>query len=181
MSKLHYTKAYHPQSDGKTERVNRCVENFLCCMTSLQPSKWSQWPNLEEWWHNTAYHSALKCSPFQSLYGYHPHVLAFAQSPSYDILGVDQFLLDNSAAFASIWEIYYRLSIIWSSLLLINAVNGNFRQVILFSFTSGPTGRLLLPYDATWSWLSPILGLTPFLLALEKWPTNWCFSCTNAS
>ncbi|KAL5711777.1 hypothetical protein ACHQM5_014019 [Ranunculus cassubicifolius] len=40
-SKLLYSTAYHPQSDGQTERVNQCVENFLRCLTSLTPTRWA--------------------------------------------------------------------------------------------------------------------------------------------
>ncbi|GAA0138670.1 hypothetical protein LIER_35581 [Lithospermum erythrorhizon] len=52
--KLHFSTSYHPQSDGQTERVNQCSENYLRCMI------------------------ALKQTPFEALYGYKPPVLAMS-------------------------------------------------------------------------------------------------------
>jgi transposase InsO family protein len=67
---LHYISSYHPQTDGQTERVNQCLENYLRCMAFLEPKKWSSWLPLAEWWYNTNFHTSLKTSPFEALYGY---------------------------------------------------------------------------------------------------------------
>jgi hypothetical protein len=36
---LRMSTAYHPQSDGQTERVNQCLETFLCCYIHACPTK----------------------------------------------------------------------------------------------------------------------------------------------
>lgn len=42
-SKLCLSSGYHPQTDGQTEIVNKCLETYLHCFTSAQPRKWFQW------------------------------------------------------------------------------------------------------------------------------------------
>jgi transposase InsO family protein len=39
---LHMSTAYHPQSDGQTERVNQCLETFLRCFVHACPRQWHQ-------------------------------------------------------------------------------------------------------------------------------------------
>lgn len=39
---LHMYSAYHPQIDGKTEVVNKCLETYLRCMCSDRPHLWSR-------------------------------------------------------------------------------------------------------------------------------------------
>lgn len=72
---LHYSTAYHPESDGQTERVNQCLEQYLRSMAFREPKKWADWLPTAEWWYNSAYHTSIKKSPFEALYGYTPHKL----------------------------------------------------------------------------------------------------------
>lgn len=43
---LRMSSAYHPQSDGQTERVNQCMETFLRCFANATPTKWHDWLHL---------------------------------------------------------------------------------------------------------------------------------------
>jgi transposase InsO family protein len=77
---LHMSSAYHPQSDGRTERVNQCLETFLHCFVNACPSQWIHWLSLAEYWYNTSSHSALGRSPFEVLYGFPPRHMGVPSS-----------------------------------------------------------------------------------------------------
>lgn len=69
---LHLSSAYHPQSDGHTEVVNRCLKNYLRCMTGEKPAEWVLWLPLVEWWYNSSWHSSIGVTPFEVVYGQPP-------------------------------------------------------------------------------------------------------------
>jgi hypothetical protein len=78
---LHFSTAYHPESDGQTERVNQCLEQYLRSMAFSEPLKWAEWLPAAEWWYNTSYHSSIKTTPFEALYGYPPPQLHHISVP----------------------------------------------------------------------------------------------------
>jgi hypothetical protein len=48
-TQLHLSTAYHPQTDGHMEVVNKCLETYLGCFTYEQQNQWAQWLPLAEW------------------------------------------------------------------------------------------------------------------------------------
>lgn len=95
---LNKSTAYHPQSDGQTEVVNKCLETYLRCMCSEQPSSWSKWLSLAEWWYNTNFHSSIQTTPYEVVYGQPPPIhLPYLPGAS-DNTTVDRSLTGREAA-----------------------------------------------------------------------------------
>jgi hypothetical protein len=64
--------AYHPQTDGQTERVNQEIEAYLRIYCGNHPEQWTDHlPDLE-FAHNLRTHSATNQSPFALIMGYNP-------------------------------------------------------------------------------------------------------------
>jgi len=71
-TKFNFSSAYHPQTDGQTEVVNRTIEMYLRCFTSSSPRQWAKWLPWVEFCYNTGFHSATKKTPFEIVYGRSP-------------------------------------------------------------------------------------------------------------
>ncbi|KAJ4810364.1 polyprotein [Rhynchospora pubera] len=104
--KLNLSTAYHPQSDGQTERVNQCLESYLRSMVHSQQKNWHKWLPLSEWWYNTHFHSSIKTTPFQALYGYSPPQLPMGTPPKSSVEAVNQVLKDRHQV---MWELKQQL------------------------------------------------------------------------
>ena len=60
------SSAYHPETDGQTEVMNRCLQTFLQCFSSEKPRQWNRWLAWAEYCYNTSTHSASGISPFEA-------------------------------------------------------------------------------------------------------------------
>ncbi|GJZ13163.1 putative mitochondrial protein [Tanacetum coccineum] len=58
--------------DGHTEVVNRCLECYLKCMTGEKPKEWAKWLPLVKYWYNTNFHTSIKTTPFEAVFGQPP-------------------------------------------------------------------------------------------------------------
>lgn len=70
--KQNLSTAFHPQTDGQTERTNATLEQYLRCFLNYQQDDWSQLLPLAEFAYNNTVHSSTNQTPFFALYGYHP-------------------------------------------------------------------------------------------------------------
>ena len=69
---LAMSSAYHSQSDGQTEVVNKSLEHHLRAFAVDRPHSWVDWLPLVEYWFNTNFHTSTKLTPFEALFGYPP-------------------------------------------------------------------------------------------------------------
>jgi hypothetical protein len=75
--------AFHPQSDGQTERVNQVLEQYLRIFCHYQQDDWYDLLPLAEFAYNNAKHASTQVSPFYANYGYHPR-MSIADQFSHD-------------------------------------------------------------------------------------------------
>jgi hypothetical protein len=68
-TKLIRSSAYHPQTDGQTERVNQILEDMLRACAIDCGKNWDKYLSLAEFAYNNSYQSSLKMAPFEALYG----------------------------------------------------------------------------------------------------------------
>lgn len=71
-TKLRMSSAYHPETDGQTEVVNRCLEQYLRSYVHDNLKIWGKFLLWAEWHYNTAIHSTTGFSPFEIVYGQPP-------------------------------------------------------------------------------------------------------------
>ncbi|KAH9733915.1 hypothetical protein KPL71_017190 [Citrus sinensis] len=92
-TKLKMSSAYHPQTDGQTEVINRCLEQYLRCFVHQWPKKWHAFLPWAAFWYNTTFHVSTGMTPFQALYGRTPPTIPFYHVGSSPVNEVDQALL----------------------------------------------------------------------------------------
>jgi transposase InsO family protein len=75
------SSAYHPETDGQTERVNQTIEAYLRAFTSYHQDDWEKWLPLAEFASNNVTSETTGVSPFFANYGFHPRMGVEARQP----------------------------------------------------------------------------------------------------
>jgi len=68
-TKLNFSSAFHPQTDGQTERVNQILEDMLRACALQYGVSWDKSLPYAEFSYNNSYQQSLKMAPFEALYG----------------------------------------------------------------------------------------------------------------
>jgi len=70
--KANLSTAYHPETDGQTERVNQILEQYLHVYINYQQDNWVNLLPLAEFAYNNTSHSATMVTPFFANEGFYP-------------------------------------------------------------------------------------------------------------
>ncbi|UTT96706.1 hypothetical protein NDA17_003407 [Ustilago hordei] len=64
--------AYHPQTDGQTERVNQVIEQYLRMYCNYEQNDWADLLDTAAFVYNNTVHNSIGVSPFFACYGWNP-------------------------------------------------------------------------------------------------------------
>jgi transposase InsO family protein len=67
--------AYHPQTNGQTERTNQTIEQYLRHYINYEQNDWSHFLPMAQFAYNNAIHSTTQETPFFTNYGYNPTLI----------------------------------------------------------------------------------------------------------
>jgi hypothetical protein len=90
---LKMSTTFHPQIDRQSEAVNKSIRMYLRCITRDRPRSWLEWLPWAEYCYNMSYHSSLKTTPFQVVYGRSPPAI-----PQYHIGSATTDTMDEMLA-----------------------------------------------------------------------------------
>ncbi|QRV77026.1 Retrotransposable element Tf2 protein [Ceratobasidium sp. AG-Ba] len=67
-----FSTAFHPETDGITERTNQWLEGVLRSFCNYRQDDWVRWLPIAEFCHNNQVNSATGKTAFETIYGLHP-------------------------------------------------------------------------------------------------------------
>ena len=67
--RIHLSTAYHPQTDGQSERLIQILEDMLRACVLEFGDHWEEYLHLCKFSYNNSYQSSIGMASFESLYG----------------------------------------------------------------------------------------------------------------
>jgi hypothetical protein len=169
---LNFSTAYHPQTDGQTERVNQCVEMYLRCAVQDSPKQWKAWLSLAELWYNSAFHSSLGCSPFKALYGHDPQLGAAPLLPPDASPSVTQIIEDRELHLQMLKQRLQQAQNRMNCMLTETALTKSLQWAIKCSFVYNLTLSRQWQIAPFPSWHISSLAHTQYWRKLVLWPID---------
>jgi len=83
--------AFHPQTDGQTERVNQELEQYLRMFIDHRQEQWPEWLGTAEFAYNNKVHSSTRTMPFKANYGQDPRMGFEGRKGKYE--GAEKFVM----------------------------------------------------------------------------------------
>ncbi|KAL2224635.1 UNVERIFIED_CONTAM: Transposon Ty3-G Gag-Pol polyprotein [Sesamum indicum] len=68
-TKLHFSTAFHPQTDGQSEKMIQTLEDMMRACTMEFKGNWDDHLPLMEFAYNNSFHSSIGMAPYEALYG----------------------------------------------------------------------------------------------------------------
>src|SRR5436853_6686369 len=68
-TELRMSTAYHPQTDGQSERLIQILEDMLRCCVLDSGGSWESYLALVEFVYNNSYQASVGMAPYEALYG----------------------------------------------------------------------------------------------------------------
>ncbi|MCO5589266.1 hypothetical protein L7F22_043232 [Adiantum nelumboides] len=96
-TKLDFSSAYHPQTDGQSKIANATVLDLLKSYVSDRQSEWEKYLPLVEFAYNNTIHSSIGKAPFEVIYG-KPHLPPILLTKE-KIFAADEFVRDIDTAY----------------------------------------------------------------------------------
>lgn len=136
---LRPSSAYHPQTDGQTERINAIVEQYLRSYVNFAQDDWAKWLPLAEFTSNNAVSETTNVSPFFANYGFNPRLGIEPTQPAPPDLTPQrkkEFLYANQIA-DRFERIITRLKALATQAMMRYEVNANLHRTDMPAYTVG--------------------------------------------
>ena len=91
-TKLAMSSAYHPETDGQSEVLNKTLEMYLRCLCYDSSKDWLKKLPWAQYWYNNSLHSAIKMTPYKALYGRDPSSLIKYEFSTDDDVSLQELL-----------------------------------------------------------------------------------------
>lgn len=99
---LRMSSSYHPQTDGKTEVLNRVIEQYLRAFVHRRPHLWGKLLLWVEWSHNISWNAGTGATPYEITFGRKPFNFAEYVAGTSKVDAVEEMLIDRDDTFRAI-------------------------------------------------------------------------------